>query len=493
MLAPTKTICMIVMNSITHDARVLKEAKSLSQAGYRVHVIGVSNESGSITDEQVQNNLTLHWINWRHLVHMHVRRAIDFGATITCILALGFSLYLGWSQIGLPSLFASQRVDHNVQYAFLIIFLALAISAFLWLRQKGCATHSGLISSAQNLYRSMSNVPVLRHGTEFFRLIVHKGARWYAKHLRNTLISAKIEALQPDVVHCHDLDTLPIGCSAKAKLCCRLVWDAHEIYEEVAQGNPSDRSKKRRMLQRLQEHVDGFITINDSIAQYYSDQYPLLPPALIIKNATRAAGAFYYDGRLHNAASIPTNQKILLYQGGYAEKRGLTNLVTSARYYNPDWTLVMMGWGNIEKTLREIATSVLADTQHKRTIPAVCFIPPAPQEDLHLWTAGGSAGIIPYENVGLNHLFCTPNKLWEYPNAGLPVICSNLVEMRKTIERHGFGWLLVDNATAGDIAQTINSLTEDELSLAQAACKRFISVDNWGVYEERLLDYYSSI
>ncbi len=50
----------------------------------------------------------------------------------------------------------------------------------------------------------------------------------------------------------------------------------------------------------------------------------------------------------------------------------------------------------------------------------VRFIPPAPQKELKSWTQGATLGIIPYEGKMLNHWIATPNKLWEYPSAGVP-------------------------------------------------------------------------
>ncbi|HYE68658.1 MAG TPA: hypothetical protein VEA58_08600, partial [Anaerovoracaceae bacterium] len=72
---------------------------------------------------------------------------------------------------------------------------------------------------------------------------------------------------------------------------------------------------------------------------------------------------------------------------------------------------------SFEPRLREIARYINQYHTDQGNPEIVVFIPPAPQNDLALWTAGGTIGIIPYEKIGLNHWFCTPNKLWEYPNA----------------------------------------------------------------------------
>ncbi len=144
-----------------------------------------------------------------------------------------------------------------------------------------------------------------------------------------------------------------------------------------------------RIHQRFLREADHFITINRCAAAFYRDAYPFLPLAVILRNAALREEPFDYDGRLHEAASLPRTEKILLYQGSYTEDRGLQTLVRAGDLLPDGWTLVMMGWGPIEHELRAIAG----------TSPKVRFVPAAPRLELAHWTAGASAGIIPYEGA----------------------------------------------------------------------------------------------
>lgn len=317
--------------------------------------------------------------------------------------------------------------------------------------------------------------------------------RRYGDRMKQRILAKAAVELGPDILHCHDLMTLPAGQRAR-KLCgAKLIWDAHEIYEEVAQSDEAARQRNKKVLLANQVGIDAFITINDSIARFYAENYPALPPPLIIKNATVAIEPIRYDGRMHVAASLPLDQRIVLYQGGFSEKRGLYDLVAAAEYLDASWTLVMMGWGRLEDTLRELGDGILVRTRARRERPAVVFIPAVPQRELTNWTAGASLGVIPYEKIGLNHIYCTPNKLWEYPSADVPILCSPLVEMAKVINNNGVGWLLPDAAHPQAIADSVNSLTDEDLSKASAACRSYIAKDNWSVYESRLVDLYRSL
>lgn len=74
-----------------------------------------------------------------------------------------------------------------------------------------------------------------------------------------------------DVVHCHDLDTLPAGVWLKKKVGCKLVYDAHEIFGYmIARDMPKVVVKAAFWLEkRLVKHVDHIITAEDTYNDYF--------------------------------------------------------------------------------------------------------------------------------------------------------------------------------------------------------------------------------
>ncbi|MGH8546644.1 MAG: glycosyltransferase, partial [Gammaproteobacteria bacterium] len=300
--------------------------------------------------------------------------------------------------------------------------------------------------------------------------------------------SKAVKAYQPDIVHCHDLNTVPMGYGYSKRGKCKLVYDSHEIYEEQSSFGPMT-GLVFRLIQRFYSYrVDGFITINDSIRDFLKSRYPALPKAVIIKNATvPLEDDIVYDGRLHKVAGLAPDIRILLYQGGFSRSRGLELLVRSAVLLPDTWCLVMMGWGSHEPALRQLAQAIDHDGRHIR------FVARVPHDEIANWTAGGTIGIIPYQKVGLNNWYCSPNKLWEYSNAGVPVLVSPFPEMAKLVEHHAIGWLLDENLSPENIAAKVVSPTDDELGRAKAATRRFVASDNWTVYEKRLVDLYKTL
>ena len=75
-----------------------------------------------------------------------------------------------------------------------------------------------------------------------------------------------------DAVHCHDLDTIQTGVWLKQKFGCKLVYDAHEIFGYMIQGNVPKIAVTYAfsMEKKLVRYIDHLITINEPLEQYFT-------------------------------------------------------------------------------------------------------------------------------------------------------------------------------------------------------------------------------
>ena len=64
------------------------------------------------------------------------------------------------------------------------------------------------------------------------------------------------------------------------------------------------------------------------------------------------------------------------------------------------------------------------------------------------------------EDLGLNYRFALPNKLFDYIQAGVPVLVSNLPEMRRIVEHYQIG-AIAETHQRKELAQTITSILFD--------------------------------
>lgn len=437
-----KAVAVVVHNDVKRDARVLKEVRSLSRAGHKVTVFGVSDRPSS----SVYEGATIHLSAYRSPGLKRLKDAFIKSRQVQVVSAVIVStVFAGllWYDAGLAVMLAALTI---LLAGFGYIFKGVLLQALLML---------------------------------------YRGYNWNAIA---RLLERAIESGDYDVVHCHDIIGLVAGSRLKSKRPhIRLIWDAHEIYEQQGKASRIHSAWLRTLIKWHTRDVDAFITINESIKAFYQQQYSL-PTALVVMNATVFAGQVVDDGRLRKASHLDAERKILLFQGGFTAHRGIPQLMEAARNLPEPWSIVMMGWGKMEDALKSLARELEKTHGHGKA-PFV-VLPAASQDELPIWTAGADLGVIPYEDVGLNHLYCTPNKLWEYPNAGVPILATSLVEMEKMLTDWGTGFLLPRDITGRDIIQTLDRISDKDLEEKRAKCMEFSERLSWQVFEANLLKAY---
>ena len=480
-------IAALVHNGVLNDARVIKEAISLRRAGHEITLHGIS-----------PTDLPQHHILPTSDIEVFLEpRAVPAGSVLERL------LYGGLPRVGR----AGQWLVAAIAAAFFWLLWPVLVGRIAILSGgDGWPVTTGLVMIAlvlglvslragqKWLTRAGTHAAArLRQGRDNVRAVLEARrpaliGRVY-RDITDALLASLARCPAPEAIHLHDHIALSIADRLKARYGVPLVWDAHEIYQAMAGGNPQRARAHARIIAARHIHLDFFITINASIARFYQEHYPRMPAARVLMNATDPAPLPRYDGRLHTAAGLPAAQKILLFQGVLGVDRGLPQLIAAAAAFPPEWSLVIMGWGDLEAPLRVLAA------RHLRpgAPPAVVFLPGVAQVELQQWTAGATLGAIPYENSNLNHLYCTPNKLWEYPSAGVPVLCTDLVEMTAMIECHGFGFLLPRDFDAHDIAALVGSLDDAALAQARDNCARFLAANNWSTWEHNLLSIYTEL
>lgn len=514
-------IAVLVHNDVVKDARVLKEVATLGAAGHLVDVIGASSNQDTYPTK-IPGARSLNIVDISHSSLRAQVARLRFLKGYAKIISAALLLLIGsysinnfpWNRCGISDLtsiliafsaivtvilligksFGLSR--RRYYYGFLGIFLVAPIPSLLT-----CNFSTEQVSSvAVTLILLATVFSVFK--TSYFQhicfVLVEQLRRHYMagyRRKRYQVIANKLaQAINPgsyDAIHCHDIIALIAGTHLKKNHPhLRLIWDAHELYEELASGTQAEKELVTNIIRHAEGHIDVFITISESFREIYARNHPKLPPALVVMNATRNIGEIFYDGRLHRAAGLSRDRKILLFQGGFSRHRGINQLLEATTTLPQPWSVVLMGSGKLEPEI-SAAISRLCDPNQPKNAPLV-MLPSAPQEELPFWTAGATLGIIPYENTGLNHLYCTPNKLWEYPNAGVPILATSLIEMEKIIQIWQTGFLLPRNFNSQDILHALHRLTQTDLETAKEKCRVFVASMSWDKFEDVLLSAYSS-
>lgn len=271
-----------------------------------------------------------------------------------------------------------------------------------------------------------------------------------------------------DLIQVHDLPALEAGASLSRQWQVPLVYDAHELYPEQRAFSSAQRRICRRAEQSLISGASLVFTVNDSIAEEMTKRYGVSRPTRLL-NAIDPPEGFDPEHRedlLRNALRLPADTLIALYQGGLAPHRNLPNLVKAmARVSDPSIHLVFLGSGDFGATLQRLAGRL------KLLRTRVHFLPAVPQEELLRFTASADFGVIPYPHVDLNSLYCTPNKLFEFIQAALPVLANDSPELRRFVADRNFG-----------IARDLSSPKRIAKAIEEFSCHR-----DRGVWRRNLL------
>lgn len=105
-----------------------------------------------------------------------------------------------------------------------------------------------------------------------------------------------------------------------------------------------------------------------------------------------------------------------------------------------------------------------------------------------------SVGLVTYLPAP-NHDYCLPNKMFEYMNFGMPVVCSDLEEMKKIVEGHECGFA-VNPHSPEQIAEAIHKIITSPALMKQMGINGQKAVNdsyNWLQMESRLYDIYEPL
>lgn len=292
-----------------------------------------------------------------------------------------------------------------------------------------------------------------------------------------------------DIYHIHDLQPLAAGAVAAEKLRAKLVHDSHELFAEQ-EFLLGEKRKWQQIEKRYIHRADRVITVNGSIAKELEKRYGIARP-MVISNCESQAQRRAPQAEIASLAerlALPPDSLVLLYQGGLSPNRNLENLVRSMSYVrDPRAVLVILGNGELRgKLLHSVKKLNLGNR--------VFLIPGVPQEELLSVTVQASLGIIPYTPTCLNTFYCTPNKLFEYIAAGIPLLVSDLPELRKIVDTYDIGWV-ADLTTPQKIAEAINCalLSAEELKKRRKNATLAFKTLCWEEEEKKLIRVYEEL
>lgn len=300
------------------------------------------------------------------------------------------------------------------------------------------------------------------------------------------LFADELMQLTPHVVMAIDLPMLPVAALHARRCGAKLVYDSHELYSEQEFS-----TREKRLWKVIEEkfihQCDAVITVNQSIASELQSRYGM-NLVYVIYNAINSTARAQKNKLFHQAFGLPLERKILLFQGGLTKGRHLEALVHAMKYIdNQCIDLVILGDGQVRKALERLALSL--GVKHR-----VYFHPAVPQHQLLEYTQSADVGVIPYQATCLNNLYCTPNKLFEFIAAGIPILGSNLPEIDHIVLKYQLG-LTGKMSGPNEFAHLIDKVFRNEEQLEVWRENSLIAQQafSWRHEEQKLLQIFRNL
>ena len=313
------------------------------------------------------------------------------------------------------------------------------------------------------------------YGTGLRRL-----AQWPA-YARRAL--ARLHQEDWHAVHCHDLDTLPIGYAYCRRRSIPLVFDAHESYPDlIAPQVPGWAVAVVRWMERfLVRRVDALVTVGDLLADHYRRWAAWV---VVVRNCQPFAPAPSEPAPQRSEWGLQDAELVVCYVGGFTRGRVILPLI-EAVVADPSVGLVLVGEGPQAQALM----NAIGDSSR------VAYLGPRVPAD-QVVNIMKAADVVYY---GLrsdfpNNCFSSPNALYSALAAGRPLLTTDVGEISHIVRAEGCG-LILPEPTVEALGSALAELREPEAraAMAQRALRAGETKYNWAAAEAALLELYRGL
>lgn len=297
------------------------------------------------------------------------------------------------------------------------------------------------------------SVPLDDRGYTMHRMWLpfEKGPLFYASY--NIGLFFNLLFRKADLLFSNDLDTLLPNYFVSRLKRTSLIYDSHEFFTEVPEL--VHRPKVQRVWQKIERSVlpklKNTLTVNTSIAGLYKNLYGI--EMKVLRNVPKALSPEQPKAS-REELGMPTAKKVIILQGsGINMHRGAEEAVESMQYIQ-DAVLLILGSGDVISALKNRVKELnLSDR--------VIFKDRMPYEKMMAHTRLSDLGLSLDKDTNVNYRFSLPNKLFDYIQAGIPVLGSELVEVKRIIQNYGVGEI-VRSFEPKELAQQIQEMLHSE-------------------------------
>jgi glycosyltransferase involved in cell wall biosynthesis len=298
---------------------------------------------------------------------------------------------------------------------------------------------------------------------------------------RGVYLARRVVPTRPDVCHANNLAPLPAALACKLLFGTKVIYDAHELEAERPGWSKLACWRARVVERACIRHADHVVAVSEGRGAYMAGMYRIPPPTIIRNTPEQPRPDVLADARRSHDGAPPT----VMYVGAVAIGRGLTQLVDVLPVL-PDVRAVLVGpdMGLVGDLARRGADLGVSDRLEIR--------PPVPPDDVATTLLQADVGYCAFENICASYYFNLPNKIFEYLLSGLPVVASDLPELRAFLSGTGAG-ALFDPGSRDELAEAISRLLREDQQALRSRALRLGRDNTWETEQKRLVALYDAL
>ena len=289
-----------------------------------------------------------------------------------------------------------------------------------------------------------------------------------------------------DLIHCHDLDTLPLGFVLGKLKGKPIVYDAHESFPDMLSGNvhPIVRRGVCWLEDFLIQRVDLLITVGDKLRRHFAARGARR--SVVVGNWKRLEDFSRREDqilRTRQSLGIPDFAMVVVCITQLLRDRKIEVLLEALDACTGVY-LIIGGRGTLEQLVRERASK-------NSRIRFVGFVSGA---DIADYTCAGDVVYYGFDPENPNAQFSAPNKLFEALAAGRPLITGDFGEIAEVVRSSSCGIVLPEYSVE-TIRDALATLCDSRLrNTMNWNARRYGEVAmNWQKGEEILYREYSAL
>ena len=274
------------------------------------------------------------------------------------------------------------------------------------------------------------SIPIHRqYQTKRFRLLFNKGFLFYAEYQIRLFFF--LFCSRKNALYSNDLDTLLPNFLISRIQQKKLIFDSHELFSEIPELVHRKKVKNSWLLLEnwIIPKLRHVITVSNSIKNHYQNLYGVT--AVVVRNIPEVQKI-----ETTNFDFDTTGKKIILYQGAINMGRGIELMIQTMPLLK-DYFFIVIGEGDILAELKKKVDSLSLGKQ-------IIFLGKKTPEELKKLTPNATIGMSLEEDLGLNYKYALPNKIFDYIHAKVPIIVSNLPEMKSIVKKYSVGEVLTE-------------------------------------------------